>query len=367
MGGSESDERIIRSFLSGPSQLDNTTKDTYDAPLEKDSKLYKALLVPRFRRPPPEKLSHREIYGRTSVRTQLSLELQGQSHTALADTGSQENVMSAALAKELHLDVQTDHLTTHSFVNAVGKRMKMAGHVTVDCRFSDEPHNPVSMKFWILEKIVVPLIVGRRFLEETSCLTRFRHRLRRMNVSRNLSPRVLHMEVPRLRLQCQVGDQLILTNPDTGSDLDLMSASYFQQSNFRLQKWEHPFQSVEFADGSTARLSGFVRVPFAMGSGGQPTHLRDFHVLEGLTTDILLGNGTLEDFDAFNAYKDDFFDLDEFDVRCDLHYIRWVVSRSRSEEFLESPFEDFEFMVTSLGMSACCSNASLADPSTSTR
>ncbi|KAK5222362.1 hypothetical protein LTR47_010600 [Exophiala xenobiotica] len=348
MGGSESDERIIRSFLSGPSQLNNTTKDTYDAPHGKDSKLYKALLVPRFRRPPPEKLSHQEIYGRTSVRTQLSLELQGQSHTALADTGSQENVMSAALAKKLHLDVQTDHLTTHSFENAVGKRMKVAGHATVDCRFSDEPHNPINMKFWILEKVVVPLIVGRRFLEETSCLTRFRYRLQRMNVFRNLSPRILHMEVPRLRLQCRVGDQLILANPDTGSDLDLMSASYFQQSNFRLQKLEHPFQSVQFADGSTARLSGFVRVPFAMGSGRQPTDLRDFHVLEGLTTDILLGNGTLEDFDAFNAYKDDFFDLDEFDVRCDLHYIRWVVSRSGSEEFLESPFEDFEFMVTSI-------------------
>jgi hypothetical protein len=85
--------------------------------------------------------------------------------------------------------------------------------------------------------------------------------------------------------------------------------------------------------------------------------------LDGLTTDILLGNGTLEDFDAFNAYQEDFFELDEFDVRCDLHYIRWV-SRSGSEEFLESPFEDFEFMVPSTGKSACCSNASFVDPST---
>ncbi|KAK5456262.1 hypothetical protein LTS15_005581 [Exophiala xenobiotica] len=84
-----------------------------------------------------------------------------------------------------------------------------------------------------------------------------------------------------------------------------------------------------------------------MGSDGQPTHLRDFHVLEGLTTDILLGNGTLEEFDAFNAYKDDFFDLDEFDVRCDLHYIRWV-SRSGNADFMESPFGDFEFMVPNM-------------------
>ncbi|KAK5206521.1 hypothetical protein LTR41_007959 [Exophiala xenobiotica] len=288
--------------------------------------------------------NERRTNARTSVRTQLSLKLQGQSHTALADTGAQENVMSAALAKELHLELQTDRGTTHSFENAVGKRMEVAGHATVDCRFSDEPHNPVSMKFWILEKVVVPLIVGRRFLEETSCLTRFRHRLQRINVFRNLSPRILHMELPRVRLQCQVGDQLLPANPDTGSDLDLMSASYFQQSNFRLQELEHSLHSVEFADGSTARLSGFVRVPFAMGSGGQPTHLRDFYVLEGLTTDILLGNGTLEDFDAFHAYKNDFFDLDEFDVRCDLHYIRWV-SRSGNADFLESPFKDFKFMV----------------------
>nr|KAK5447584.1 hypothetical protein LTR18_003165 [Exophiala xenobiotica] len=418
IGGSESAERTPLSSPSVTSQLDNTTKNTYDAPLEEDSKMllqpearpmsqaqlvnevkgiYAGLAMvekkcveidqqqsettnklsneqwnelieahrkvlrdhddffsrsgrptasPALRRLPTKKLPQQEIYGRTSVRTQLSLKLQGHSHTALADTGAQENVMSAALAKKLHLDVQTDHLTTHSFENAVGKRMKVAGHATVDCRFSDEPHKPISMKFWILEKVVVPLIVGRRFLEETSCLTRFRYLLQRMNVFRNLSPRILHMEVPRLRLQCRVGDQLILANPDTGSDLDLMSASYFQQSNFRLQKLEHSLQSVEFADGSTARLSGFVRVPFAMGSGEQPIQLRDFYVLDGLTTDILLGNATLEDFDAFNAYQEDFFELDEFDVRCDLHYIRWVW-RSGSEEFLESPFEDFEFMVPS--------------------
>ena len=299
---------------------------------------------------------------RISVRTQVLLELRGQNHTALADTGAQENVMSAALAKELQLNIQKDGRTTHSFENAVGKRMEVAGHATVNCRFSDLPQKMVTMKFWIMPKVVVPLIVGRRFLEETSCLTRFAHRLRKINVFGNLRPRILHLELPRLRLQCQVGDQLMPTNPDTGSDLDLMSAPYFRRSKFRLQKIRRARQFVELADGSTARLSGFVRVPFALGRGGLPTHLRDFYVLEGLTTDILLGNGTLEEFDAFNAHKDDFFDLQEYDVRCDLHCIRWV-SRSGNKEFLENPFEDFEFMVPSTGKSACSCSAPSADPS----
>jgi hypothetical protein len=306
-------------------------------------------------------LGGREITfdSRTSARTQVSLELQGQSQNALADTGAQENVMSAALAKELHLDVQTDHLTTHSFENAVGKRMKVTGHATVESRFTDEPQDMFSMKFWILEKVVVPLIVGRRFLEETSCLTTFRHRLRRMNVFRNLSPRILHLELPRLRLQCQVGDQLMQANPDTGSDLDLMSASYFRRSQFRLQKLAYAHSLVEFADGSTTSLSGVVRVPFAMGSSGQPTHLRDFYVLAGLTSDILLGNGTLKEFDAFNAYKDDFNDLGEFDVRCNLDSITWV-SRFGKGGFMERLFEDVlkeSEAVLARSKSVCCCEA----------
>ncbi len=270
--------------------------------------------------------------------------------------------MSAALARELNLNVQTDRRTTPRFENAVGKSMEVAGHATVDCQFSDEPQNTASIKFWILPKVVVPLIVGKQFLEKTSCLTTFHHRLRRMNVFRNLSPRILHMELPRLRLPCQVGNQLMLANPDTGSDLDLMFASCFRRSNLRLQELRHARQFVELADGSIARLSGFVRVLFAMGSGGQPTQLRDFYVMEGLTSDILLGNATLEVFDAFNAHKDDFFDLQEFDVRCDLHCIRWV-PRSRSKEFLESPFEDFEFIVPNTGKSACSCSAPSTDPS----
>jgi hypothetical protein len=99
---------------------------------------------------------------------------------------------------------------------------------------------------------------------------------------------------------------------------------------------------VEFADSTRKRLSGVVFVPFAVGSRSEKETLRKFYVLDGLTSDVLLGNHTLEELDAFNAYRDELVDLEEYDELCDFHFIRWA-QKTENGDFLDAAFHDFEF------------------------
>ncbi|KIW21362.1 hypothetical protein PV08_01942 [Exophiala spinifera] len=291
---------------------------------------------------PPKQRSGNAVPSQVPLRTHVYLELQGQTQTALADTGAQENVMSAGMAKKLGLQVHRDDPSPHQFENARGDPMCTTGYTTVGCQFKDQPENRFPLKFWIMPKLVVPLVVGRRFLEETSCLTTFRHRLKKLKAIGKFTARILHLELPRKRLQCRIDGQMVAANPDTGSDLNLMSGWYARRSNFKMRELEPDHQYVEFADGTTAQLSGVVRVPFYIGSYEETAQLRDFYVLEGLTSDVLLGSDTLEELDAFNSYGDTFFELNEFDARCDFHYIRWVV-KSENETLWNTPFSKIEF------------------------
>ncbi|KIW94161.1 uncharacterized protein Z519_05477 [Cladophialophora bantiana CBS 173.52] len=150
------------------------------------------------------------------------------------------------------------------------------------------------------------------------------------------------MELRRQRLNCRIGDQLVQTVPDTGSDLDLMSLTYAKQSGFLIRKLDRGSQLVRFGDGSTKHLSGKVLAKFSIGSQTGMQKMHEFYVLEGLTSDVLLGGSTLDKFDVFNRHKNDLFELPDLDQFCDFNYIRWV-QKNGDGSFLEASFDDFEF------------------------
>lgn len=289
------------------------------------------------------------------IRSYLFMKIRGRTERALADTGAQENVMSEAFARELDLTVDKSEARGFRFVNAIGETMKAIGHTTIHCGLGG--HQPQSdrsgteTKFWVFSKLVEPLVVGRKFLESTETLTRFRHRLQKVFASRGSSVRILHMELPRWRINCTVNDRQVMANPDTGSDLDLVSLDYAQRCGLRIHQSEPECHSVEFADLSQKKLAGFVLVPFHSGSSPSSNAdqvLRQFHVLEGLTSDILVGNNTLEDFDAFNTYRSEMVDLEEYDYHIDFHLIRWV-QKSGNADFLDQNFRDIDFSLKHTG------------------
>ncbi|KIX03633.1 uncharacterized protein Z518_07186 [Rhinocladiella mackenziei CBS 650.93] len=219
-----------------------------------------------------KKYKSKEIIQRTFphnspevVRSQLPLILHGQSESAVVDTGAKENVMSEKLARKLNLTVHKLGEATHNFVNAIGQNIKAIGYAEIRCSLREEPSQFSDTRFWIFPKMAVPLVVGRKFLEQTKGLTKLRHCLQKIIPSKGLNLRDLHIELPRWRLSCRVGDSTVLANPDTGSDLDLISSSYVRQSGFRLRNLKSNRQYVQFADGSQKRLSGVGSVPFGLG------------------------------------------------------------------------------------------------------
>jgi predicted aspartyl protease len=286
------------------------------------------------------------------IRSYLPLRVGGKTERALADTGAQENVMCEALAKELDLIVNKSKMGSYHFVNAIGETMEAIGHTTIRCNLeNDEPQSFPSgrvARFWVFSKLAEPLVVGRNFLESTGTLTGFRHRLQKMIAPQGVALRILHLELPRWRINSTINDEMVLANPDTGSDLDLMSLAYVQHRGFKIQEVEPKYQFVEFADGSQKKLSGTVLVRFNIGSSNDEEAPRHFYVLEGLTSDVLLGNNTLEDFDAFNTYRGELVDLEEYDNDTDFHLIRWV-QKSGNADFLDGIFQDFEFSIHNTG------------------
>lgn len=194
--------------------------------------------------------------------------------------------------------------------------------------------------------LIVPLLVGQKFLDSTGLLTKFKHLLKRLVAPRGVSLRVLHMELPRWRLECKVGHASVLGNPDTGSDLDLMSAAFRRDMGFDMKPVDDEHGYIEFADGTTKRLQGVVSVPFSVGDKDHPPQIKQFYVLEGLTTEIILGDATLHDLDVFNTCREAFVNLEERDLFSDFHFIRWA-QRSGGTSYLDGGFADFDFSQTS--------------------
>ncbi|KAK5049096.1 hypothetical protein LTR84_005519 [Exophiala bonariae] len=283
------------------------------------------------------------------TRSLLPLAIKGVTQNAVADTGAQENVMSGSLAKKLKLPVHKAGGGNHQFVNAVGTRMTAIGYTQVPCIFQDQSQQIVTSRFWVFPKLIVPLVVGRKFLESTETLTRFKHRLRNLAISAGISLRVLHMELPRWRLNCTIGSSPTLANPDTGSDLGLMSLSFVQQNGFKIEPNRRDQEYIQFADGSTQRLKGVVSVPFSIGQGQYGNRDHEFHVLDRLTSEVLLGNSTLRELDVFDSYGHELVDVEEYDGFSDFHFIRWV-QRNGEGDFLDVPFHEFQFSSVPAGM-----------------
>lgn len=288
------------------------------------------------------------ISGSNITRSHLPLAINGLTENAVADTGAQENVISESLAKRLKLKVHKAGGEAHQFMNAVGKRMTAIGYAQVPCTFQDQSQQSVTSRFWVFPKLIVPLVVGRNFLESTETLTRFKHRLQNLVISAGISLRVLHMELPRWRLNCTIDSLPTLANPDSGSDLDLMSLSFVQQNGFNMKQVQRGKGYIQFADGTIQRLKGVVSVPFSIGHGRDGHHNHEFYVLDGLTSEVLLGNNTLTELDAFDTYGHEFVDLEEYDEYSDFQFIRWV-QRNGEGDFLDAPFHEFQFSSVATG------------------
>ncbi|KAI8948004.1 hypothetical protein F4801DRAFT_604968 [Xylaria longipes] len=163
---------------------------------------------------------------------------------------------------------------------------------------------------------------NRKFLEETQCLTKLRHRIQKKHVSVLKYVRVNLLGEGKRWLWGHLNDNLVAALPDTGSDAMIISWDYAWRLGLRVDSNPEDIVKVEFADGTTALTGGMVRG--ALWSSGDHSIRCDFLVLDNLLVDIVLAKDYLFDLDVFSnctAHFTEDEDIEHLDV-CGIRLVR---------------------------------------------
>ncbi|CZS82925.1 unnamed protein product [Fusarium graminearum] len=177
------------------------------------------------------------------------------------------------------------------------------------------------------------------FLDITRTLTAHLHRLIRSSRPCEVAlcpPRILNLNPPRHTLQCFINSTQVEANADTGAEIDLASPEFAARSEFSIEPTDQQHQFVQLADGSIASISGCFRARF--NPSEKPStetlrpraHMKTFHILDGLTSDILLSRHQIFEIYAFVEQANAFSEMERPDLHADLHLIAWL-NRWRSK------------------------------------
>lgn len=231
---------------------------------------------------------------------------------ACPDSGSDENIISEDVAKELGLDIKKADDDTKHFSLANGKIVCSVGQVTARFSFalgtSADNLLPECI-FNVFRSLAVSVIMGMDFLQQTETLTKHTDRMVEQLVPSLQALRVNSVGKAKRNVICRLGTYTSLASPDTGSDLDLVSPDFARARSFDILEAK---EELQFADCSIGYTSGVIQAAFSVGhlddcAGFKPkgiTQMLEFHVLDNLTADILLGQETIESLDIFNLHAD---------------------------------------------------------------
>ncbi|KAF4472499.1 hypothetical protein FALBO_624 [Fusarium albosuccineum] len=259
---------------------------------------------------------------RPRKRFTLPLHIAG-SHTPIAtytevmacpDSGSDENIISLALVNELNLAVEPTSDEPRRFSVANGNIVQAIGQVLVSCRFaagapSIDPN--LECVFQVFNVLAVPLIMGMNFLHETETLSKHMDRLVEQLIPGMQSLRVNSVGSSKRGIMCCLDGTIGCATVDTGSDLDLVSPDFAKALSFNVTPAD---ELVEFADCSTATISGVVTVEFSLvcvdkhgvfRPQRETVHL-DFYVLDNLNANILVGQDTINELNVFSKHTESF-------------------------------------------------------------
>lgn len=233
---------------------------------------------------------------------------------AFPDTGCDHNIISLEVMKQLGLDMEpVDHDSAPRFSVANGKIVEAIGQLTIKFGFAGVLSAEESSfgLFFVFNQLAVPTIIGRPLLEQTQTFTKHRHRLIEEIVPSLQCLSLTSLAQPRRDLCCRLNGHISYATADTGSDLDLVSPEFAEARGFTI---DPAFEKVQFADGSYGVTCGVIPSSnFAVGSQDEASGLfvpkgesiqRDFHVLESLTSEILVGLDTLEKLRVYDTYQD---------------------------------------------------------------
>lgn len=252
------------------------------------------------------------------------------------DSGSDDNFISLDLAERLPVDWIFDD-RKKEFRMANGRSVEAVGTISAACCFAGQSQEKVLTMdciFHVFATLVVPAIVGLKFLLATETLTKHRDRLVEEVIPSRQALRVNCIDTPKRHLLCRINNSYaIKACADTGSDLDLMSLHFAETHSLKSRPTE---EIVEFADGSIGYLTGVITTTFCVGPSWDLTGDRlpalnnasqmtvDFYVLDGLITNVIIGQRSLLELDVFNLHTEYIFSDDQVPSDAPLNIIRRV-------------------------------------------
>ncbi|KAJ5170166.1 uncharacterized protein N7500_002949 [Penicillium coprophilum] len=265
----------------------------------------------------------------------LPVIINGQKVHAIPDTGADENVISTACVLQLGLTIERDPDPT-TFKLANGRCVLSCGLVRSSFTFARGANKlKAPAVFKVFPTLAVPLIMGRKFLRDTKTLTKHDDRLQKISNSRAFGlPRIFHLNPAKQRLRCYLDGIPVYANADTGAEMNLASPKWASKNRMVLRKPEPGYERVMLADGSIAHISGQFTARFHVfqkGSKGSTpkVYTKQFFILEGLTSDVLLCQDLLLEIRAFKEQQKAFIELNNADTFSDLNLVSWLSKRER--------------------------------------
>ena len=109
---------------------------------------------------------------------------------------------------------------------------------------------------------------------------------------------------PRRRLAAFVDGRSTYINADSGSHLDFMSLAYVEKHRYRINRQAKYRKAIQLADKTIMLSAGQVTAKVTLENGS--SYWKTFNVLKGLTSEVLLGEPSLEEMKTFTALESSF-------------------------------------------------------------
>jgi hypothetical protein len=289
---------------------------------------------------------------------------------AVPDTCSTINVISEEFFRKHNLEIYEPCQSTFKLPN--GNHIDSLGTVKLNFSLGSDDSRHFQL-FAIVRNCLHDVVIGNWFLQQIELFTKFSECLewseRALSARR---PRVCLLEGPKQMVTGSINGHFISAAPDTGSDVNLMSREFAEELGLQPKTDLDSIITLEFIDGSIASTYGLIsNVEWAFvqnenvtetfsqqqtlvqsrlevikdwdfGSDATETdvYICDFHVLENLTTPVILSSDLLLGSNAFNACGRNFryTNQETKDIRHQTGLDVCFIRRQMKHKLLRNPF-----------------------------
>lgn len=242
------------------------------------------------------------------------------------DTGAERgNYIDKKLVDSLHLPIRQGQSGCKFFSLGNGKVVRSIGKVKAMCAFAKEAQTKMKCWFYVFEKLAAPLIMGLEFLEKTKTMSRFTHRLENRLPCGKAMPMLNFLgstQASKRRFVAFIDGQKTYINADSGSELNFMASRYCRDRGYKIDRRRECRKRIELADCTIVETIGQTRATLTLENGSSFTKL--FDILPGLTSDVLLGEVTLDEIEAFTVHENSFVEVftgEQNNQLCTLGYL----------------------------------------------